>query len=81
MYGQTFPMCARGRCVASDARRNRTHRLENVPALRNLLGFHRRWVRARELRYAALASILDDYDAHKPRMDRFWRVRKDHHLV
>ena len=77
MYRQTFPRCARDRCVVFDARRTWTQRLENVSAVRTLLGFYRRWVRARELRYAALVSILDAYDAHKP-MDRFWRgIRKD----
>ena len=81
MYGQTFPACVRGRCVSFDAPRNWTQRLENVAAVRNLLGFHRRWVRARELRYAALVSILDDYDAHKPRRSVLAWLRKDHHLV
>jgi hypothetical protein len=73
MNGQTFPACARSRCVSFEAPRSWTQRLENVAAVRNLLGFHRQWMRSRELRYAALVSILDDYDAHKPR-DRFWRV-------
>ena len=58
-------MTDKGRTIVHGLRDGWNRSSDEIPALREMRDWYRRWVRMREIRYQYLATILDDVDGYR----------------
>lgn len=63
-------MAGNGRRIVDSLRDRWNRTSQDVPALREMRDWYRRWVHMRELRYQYLAAILDDVDGFRDEAQR-----------
>lgn len=63
-------MAGNGRRIMDTLRDRWNRTSQDVPALREMRDWYRRWVQMREVRYQYLAAILDDVDGFRAEAQR-----------